>query len=172
MKKIVSIVMMLVMCLSIVTGCKSNKYNAVMYSSVQDWISDEFLKENRVKGYYKNEDFVEGKSDWSDSYIYDEDSPESRTFTITEEDKFNEIVTKHTLDVDFKNQMAILFIFSDKSPREYHLKKVEVKEQTLDIYFKLESKKWIKDATAPYQRCMLVILDKLEINTVNFNEHS
>lgn len=170
-KKIIFIAICMLLCLSVLSGC-SVKYNAVMYSKVEEWVDEDFLKENRVKAYYLNDDYVEGddSDDAPEKYIYDENSPRSRSFIITEENEFKSIFTDCPIPVDFDKEMVLLYIFGDIYPnREYYLKKTSLDNKTLNIYYKLESTNK-KDATAPYQRCMMVKLDKLDITEVNFIE--
>lgn len=66
--KIISVIIC-ICCLLILCGC-SNKYHAVLHSHAEKLVSEEFLKENRVKGYYIDDYYVEGESDPSSKYIY------------------------------------------------------------------------------------------------------
>lgn len=159
----------LIISLFALVGC-SGKYNAVLYSHADKLVSEEFLKENRVKAYYRNENYVEGVSDWKDRNIYEADAPEELIFIITDKDEFEKIFVKYDLTVDFEKEIVILYIFPDIYPgRDYYLKKIDLNEQSLDIYFKLQKIKG-KDATMPYQRCFMVKLDKVEFKEVNFIE--
>lgn len=150
------------------SGCNDNKYNAVMYNHVEKWISEDFLKENRVKAYYLNENYIEGESDPSSKYIYDETSPSFRTFIITQKDEFVKIFSKYDGDFDFENEIVLLYIFSDVNPnRDYHIKKVNYQNQVLTIQMQLQNKT-SHDSTAPYQRCIMIKIEKLEIDSINF----
>lgn len=60
-------------------SCNNVKYNAIMYSSAQELLSDDFLKEKRVEGAL----YVNEESDGDDKYIRDKASPSSREFIIT-----------------------------------------------------------------------------------------
>lgn len=72
-------------------GCFNRKYNAKMYSKSNDWIKKDFLEDNKVMGaYYFNPDYIEGNNDVEEGY-YDDSSPRSRTFIITEEETFHQI---------------------------------------------------------------------------------
>ena len=170
-KKIILIAICTLLCLSILSGCNV-KYNAVMYSRVEEWIDEDFLRENRVKAYYLNDDYVEDddSDEPPEEYIYDKNSPSSRSFIITEENQFKNIFTACPISVDFDKEMVLLHIFGDMYPyREYYLKKTALEDKTLKIYYKLEySNK--KDETMPFQRCMMVKLDRLDISDVNFIE--
>lgn len=170
MKKIIlsGIFIILSLCLTFVCGC--NKYNAVLYSHAEKWISEDFLEKNRVKAYYPNKDYIEGESDPWEEILYDKESPDSRTFVITNQYEFAKIFTKYDSTVDFNRQIVILYIFGDVYPaRDYFFNKLTLKEQSLKIYYRLENRKG-DDATMPYQRCLMVKLDKLDIVAVNFEE--
>ena len=170
MKKLLSILCAVLAAIALFSfaGC-GNKHNAVLYSYANDWIDEDFLNENRVKGYYVNEDYIEGMSDWDTRYIYDSNSPSERTFIITGEEEFNHIFTKCTVEVDFSKKMVILYIFSDCYPktRIYNLEKIKSENRKLEINYKLENNKR-NDAVMLYQRCFMVVLDILDITDVEF----
>ena len=150
------------------TACSVNKYNAVLYSQANEWIDESFLKNNRVKAYYLNKNYEEGKSDPNDKYIYDSTLPSSRIFIITEKNEYNEIFTNTQLSVNFKTEMIILYIFSDVNPsREYKLKKISSDGGILTIETKLEHSD-SDDATLPYQRCFVIKMNKSNIDEVIF----
>ena len=169
MKRLFLLGAVLIISLFALVGC-SGKYNAVLYSHAEKWVSEEFLKENRVRAYYHNEDYVEDESDWKDRDIYEADAPGELIFIITDKDEFEKIFVKYDSTVDFEKEIVILYIFPDVYPgRDYYLKKIDLNEQSLDIYFKLE-KRNVKDATMPYQRCFMLKLKKVEFEEVNFIE--
>lgn len=165
--KIIKIGLAILVIFSLLLCCSSCRYGAKLYSRVNDWIDESFLKENRVKGFYPNDNYVYDESDPSDKYIYDETAPSSRVFIITDEDEYNRIFTNSPLDIDFKKQMVILYIFSNTSPRDYKLKRIELKDKVLTVKMRLERKKG-KDAVMLYQRCILIKMNKAEINEVKF----
>ncbi|MDE7161834.1 MAG: hypothetical protein K2N65_03635, partial [Anaeroplasmataceae bacterium] len=163
MKKIITIIL-LALCFFFFTGCNQNKYNATLDSNAKQYINKAFLNENRVKGaYYLNDAYIEGESDPSEKYILDTASPSSRTFQL-EEEKFNDIFSNYPFPVDFEKEMVVLYIFTDIYPRKYNLDGIDVNGTTLNIYYKLEQGNK-KDAVEPYQRCFLVKLNILEIDT-------
>lgn len=64
--------------------------------------------------------------------------------------------------------MLILYIFSDVyHEREYKLKKIEVNGGVLTVKTELEQKN-VDDSAIPYQRCIVVKMNKVEINEVKF----
>lgn len=170
MKKFIlsGIIFLLGLCFFV--GCGGNKYNAVLYSHAENWISEEFLSENRVKAYYPNKDYVEGESDPADRYLYDKESPVSRTFILDNKEEFNKIFSKYDSTVDFENQIVILYIFADVNPyRDYFFNKLILKKQSLEIYYRLQRKN-VDDATPPYQRCFMFKMDKVALDSVVFIE--
>lgn len=158
--------------LLVLCSCGKSNYNAVMYSHAEEWISESFLKENRVKAYYLNEGYIEEENEPSSKYIYDETAPKFRCFILTEEKEFRNIVSSYEEDIDFEKEMGLLYVFADVNPyREYFITRINLDNQDLTIYFKLQNS-GKKDTTAPYQRCLLVKMDKLEITSVSFFEQN
>ena len=169
--KIIRAGLALLLIFSLLPGCSNLRYGAKLYNNVDDWIDESFLNENRVKAYYPNDNYVHGESDPRDKYIYDESSPSSRVFIITDEDEYNGIFTDSPLDVDFETEMVILYIFSNTSPRDYKLKRIELKDKTLTVEMRLEWKwKDVDDTVMPYQRCVAIEMNKAEINEVKFEK--
>lgn len=167
MKKI-TIGMIFILCLSFLIGCSTNPYNAEVKNDIKSFMNDEFLNNNRVRGaYYLNEDYVEGESDVVDKYIYDDQSPETITLILSDEEGFNAVLIDYPDEIDFTSQMVILYIFPDVSSNDYKLDKVELSEMQLSIQLKLTNSH-NKDATMPYQRCLMVVMDTKEVSSVNF----
>ncbi|MCM1438442.1 MAG: hypothetical protein NC131_04440 [Roseburia sp.] len=165
-KKLIFFVAVLIVSLCMSASCKSengiDKYHAEIYSSAEEWVNDNFLKENRVKAYYRNENYAEGVSLPSEKYIYEENSPSSRVFAITDGEYFGSVFSYYPDGVDFGNEIILLYVFGDTYPnRKYFLSDIILKDNVLNVYVQLENKP-VKDATAPYQRCLTVKLDKLE----------
>lgn len=167
MTKVKQIVTGLTICLffALLTGCFVNKYNATLYSHAQEWIDETFLTENRVQAYYPDENDESG-------YVYDEESPRSRSFIIADEEEYGRIFPKAQCDIDFEKEMVILYIFGDVYPnREYYLKSMEIADNVLTVQTKLEERfPPVGDASAPYQRCFMIKMDKTEIKEVVFKK--
>lgn len=169
MKKI-KIGVMFILCLSCLIGCSGSKYNADIKNDFKNWISDEFLNNNKVRGaYYLNENYVEGVDDVVDKYIYDDQSPEAITLIFSEEEEFNAVFIDYPEEIDFTSQMVLIYIFPDVSSNEYKLDKVQLKDMKLTIWLKLTNSH-NKDVTMPYQRCLIVIMDTIEVSSVIFNK--
>ena len=170
MKKFVRIVgiIILICCLFGSVGC-GNKYNTELFNNVEQWIRDDFLRENRVKAYYPNENYDEN-GEQSERYIYDETAPLSRTFIISDEETFNEIFTEDDFSVDFDNEMLLLYIFPKMYPRNYILKKIIVEGGKIRISVEIEKRNGVGDAAMPAQSCLLVKMDRIEFDSAEFIE--
>lgn len=168
MKKLIILLSVLLLPLLTFTACGGNDYNAVLYSHAEEQLDEEFLKEYRVKAYYPNENYIEGESEPSEKYLYGETLPSSLTVIFTEQEKFNKINTNDSLTVDFENEFIIFYFFPDVYPdRKYNLDRIVLKEQILNIYCELEDKD-VNDAVMPYQRCLMVKLNKIKYIAINF----
>ena len=164
--KITAFFTVLLIVLSVFPACGKTGYNAKIYNMSEESFSSSFLEENKVKGaYYKNPDYAEGSDE---KYYYDETSPACRTFIVNNSGDYSLIFTGNELTVNFDKEMLLIYIFADVNPcRNYLLNKVVVDGETAKIYFGLE-KGDKKDATAPYQRVLIVKTDKLDINEAEF----
>lgn len=171
MKKIILLTAVLIAVLFALSGCGANKYNAVMYSHAEESLTESFLRENRVKAYYDKDGYVDdGQGDLSDSIMYDKDSPVSRTVIVAGQSMYEEIFVTAPADVNFETETVILYFFPDMYPkRNYKLKKIKLNDGTLTVHFGAEAN-GKKDAVMPYQRCLMVRLDKTDFNEVNFIE--
>lgn len=158
--KIMAFVLLLIMTMSFFTGCFVNKYNAVLYddqlSSVKKWINNEFLINNRVYGHYKDEN--------GETYLF-KAQKDPIVHIINEEVQYNSIFTEDAPKIDFDKQTVVLYIFSCYNPRNYYIKSLTVKGNTLygEIKYPTSSK---SDATGAYQRCFMIVMDKVDIHSV------
>ncbi|MCM1131813.1 MAG: hypothetical protein NC310_08870 [Roseburia sp.] len=81
-----------------------------------------------------------------------------------------EFFSKYEEEINFEKEMVLLYIFPDVYPnRKYSIKTIHIDNQNLTIYFKLQAGDK-KDATAPYQRCLMVKMKQMEIEEVHFVE--
>lgn len=171
MKKFVRIVcaFVLICCLFGAVGC-GNKYNAELFNDAEQWIRDDFLRENRVKAFYPNENYDE-YDEQSESYIYDETAPLTRTFIISDDETFNAIFKGNDIAVNFENEMLLLYIHPEiYAGRDYSLKKITVEGKKINISVELEKRNGVGDASMPSQSCLLVKMDRIEIDSAEFIE--
>ena len=149
-----------------IAGCQKNKYNAKIYNSAENLFLNSFLEENKVKGaYYKNPDYPD---DADKKYYYDETSPACRTFIVNNPDDYSLFFAGDELGVNFDKEMVLIYIFADIYPnRNYIINNILKEGEKVKIYLKLE-KNNKKDATAPYQRVLIVKMEKLDISEAEF----
>lgn len=146
---------------------KRIKYDASFYSQANNYIKYDFLQDNKVRSYYKNENYVEGVDAWTDEYIYCDDAPSTRTFIIDSDEKYSEIFGGEDLKVDFNEKIIILYIFSDISQREYQLKNISCKNGQLNLNIKPKSSNK-DDSVMPYGRCFVLQINRMNITKVYF----
>lgn len=168
-RKLITLGLAVFMIFAMLTGCSVNKYNAMMYSQSNDWVLQSFLEDNKVRGaYYENKDYVEDESGLNNRYYEDTISPENRTFIIDNQDSYDAVFKKNTLTIDFEKENVYLYVFADSNPyRKYYIKKIVSDNDELSVYYKLEYKNKA-DTTMPYQRCLIVVMEKTNVSSVKF----
>ena len=142
------------LCLAVAFAGCADKYHAKLFDRAEQWIDD----------------FKEGEEN-SERFIYDGNSPKNRTFVIKGSKTFGEIFTKYTGDVDFSSKLVVLHVFASCYPsREYYLKGVALSKENLTVKYKVEARRFIADAATPAQRCLMLTMDRAEINSAEFIE--
>lgn len=169
--KFIYIILIINLFTLILISCSSNDYNAVMYSKSNDLLLTTFLDDNRVRGvYYKNPKYIDNETNSDNEYIYDETSPKDRIITIESDDLYKTIFVDNTLNVDFNKNIIYIYIFADTYPnRNYLIKNVKLDNEKLIIDYKLEGSNK-KDSTIPYQRCLIVVMNKTNASYISFNK--
>lgn len=164
--KITAVCIVLLIVLSVFSACGKVKYNAKIYNMSEESFLSSFLEENKVKGaYYKNPDYPD---DADKKYYYDETSPACRTFIVNNLDDYSLFFAGDELGVNFDKEMVLIYIFADIYPnRNYIINNILKEGEKVKIYLKLE-KNNKKDATAPYQRVLIVKMEKLDISEAEF----
>ena len=96
-------------------------------------------------------------------------SPKFRTFVITEKARLDEIFSVCP-DIDFDKEMVVMYAYTSVYGNRYHItKNLTLNNKSLKIDFKIsDGKPGYKDATAPYTDFLVIKLDKLDIDTVEF----
>ena len=107
MKRTLSILIVLLLCVSVFAGCEKPDPSNANCQIVSDELSADmlkasFLKENRTSGaYYEGDVALEGN-----------DIPKSRTFIIKTQDEYDTIFENAaSVDVDFSSELLVLYIF-------------------------------------------------------------
>ena len=144
---------------------EAKKYHAEFYDDVEEFMNDEFLKENRVgNAYYPNEYYIEGVNE---RFIYDETSPRTRTFIVDDEESFAQMFNVFPVEIDFEKQTLIVYMFRVINGRSHYMNKLQVEGGILRVKIKEENRK-SDDTTMPGRKCVAVVIDKLEIASVEF----
>ena len=142
----------------VLTACnEAKKYHAEFYDDVEEFMNDEFLKENRV------------------AYIKDETSPSARTFIVTNKEEYVQIFDEFPEKIDFTNQLIIVYMFVTTTPRNFEMTDLSLKEGVLRVSYKVEMSigdrlHSIKDDVIAYRRCFALVMDKTDITTAEFEE--
>ena len=134
-----------------------------------------FLDEHKVYGAnYKNPDYVEGADDNTKKYYTDPTAPEDRTFIIGDQETFDSIFKENTLEVDFDNEIVLLYIFSDAiSKNKYIIDSISVQSGRVNIYFKLKFNlisHLMLTGILPYVNCLVVKMDKIDVENAEFTK--
>lgn len=166
----VALLCLLVCAAGVLVACdEAKKYHAEFYDDVEEFMNDEFLKENRVgNAYYPNEYYIEGVNE---RFIYDETSPRTRTFIVTDEEEFAKMFDSFPAEIDFASQMLVVYMFRVINGRNHYLRELTVKDGVLSV--KIEEERLpsnLKDTTMPGCRCVAIVMDKTDITTAEFEE--
>lgn len=157
-------------------GCNTNKYNAYLFDDAREWIKDEFANANPTFGYFNenlNEDYFSEDFNENTDLISDESYPRKRIFLVDNQEKYEQIFIANIdeLDINFNEQMLIIYTFTTIYHRKNSITNLKVNNQILTISYKMASQKYgVGDVSRPFQRWFVVKLDKLDITSVEFNE--
>lgn len=163
-----ALVCLLVCAAGVLTACdEAKKYHAEFYDDLEEFMNDEFLKENRVgNAYYPNEYYIEGVNE---RFIYDETSPRTRTFIVTDEEEFAKMFDSFPAEIDFASQMLVVYMFRVINSRDYYLRELTVKDGVLNVTLEEEHiSPDVADTTMPGCRCVAIVMDKTEISSAAF----
>lgn len=165
-KKVFCFGVFILMGLCFLSGCGNGnikKYNVQFFSNATEWISNDFLLENKVKGAY----YMTGLDEYElEIWETDQTAPSTRTYIITEEAEFKTIFTNYTDEINFENEMVLLHLLKN-SGYTFNLKKINIKENTVDIYYACK-KTGAYGSSMPTASCLMIRMDKLDIETAEF----
>lgn len=168
MKRTLSILIILLLCLTVFAGCaKPDPSNAncqiVSDELSSDTLKDSFLKENRTSGaYYDGDVALEGN-----------DIPKSRTFIIKTQDEYDTIFENAAnINVDFSSELLILYAFTTEYHRDISLDDWKVEGKTISITYEMKDpSKNVGDAARPFQRFLLIKMNKLDIDSAEITKN-
>ena len=167
-----TLVCLLVCVAGVLVACdEAKKYHAEFYDDVEEFMNDEFLKENRVgQAFYPADDFSGGQE-----YFKDETSPPTRTFIVTNKEAFARMFDEFPEKINFNNQLMIVYMLVTTTPRSFEMTDLSLKGGVLRVGYKMKMSigdylHSIKDDVMAYRRCFALIMDKTEIITAEFEE--
>lgn len=162
MKKIIISLIITFMSLLFVTGCDNMPYNAKIYHA-DNWIKSDFANDNLIRNtYYFSDDSDE------EFHTEGEEYPLSRTFIVESDEERDKIFIENKVHADFNNQIVIVHTFRATNHREINLVSVRMQDNVLKITFESPSKSKVIDTCMPYQRWIVIKLDKVEFASVEF----
>lgn len=156
MKKYLFLGIILIMSFSFLMGCSKNKYNATLYDDVNEWIDEDFSTTNLTYGAY-----------YDDVLLEDDSYPVARDFILCSQQECEGVIKNLSeLNVNFEEEMLILYTFTTVYHRDIKLKNIEVTDDVLKISLQFDKKSGVGDAAMPYQRFLILKLERLEIASV------
>ena len=161
--RILPMILILTFLTALTVACRgeASKYHAELYGIDYDDMTAEFAESNRTYGtYYEDAD---GET------IKDKDSPRTRTRIIGNEDEFAAVFINFPADVDLEKQMIVMYMSTVSNNRACRLKKLTLDNGKLEITFKVQPvKPGIMDSTMPGTRFIAVVMDKADVDSVDF----
>jgi hypothetical protein len=165
MKKL--LIRALTVCISVLlcafTGCEMEEtlpFNAEDIGNLSEFKED-FLKANttseNVIYWYENGD---GE--------YEETSPKFRTFIITEKARLDEVFSVCP-KIDFEKEMVVMYAYTSEYGRARIITSITLDNKILKIKFKyVKARPFSFDASSPITRFLVIKMDKLDIDKVEF----
>ena len=159
---IIGLAVLLMLCMGIsLVGCKQIDHNATI---ITDGITyqEKWLEENQVYGAYAE----------NGEEKYDNNTPKSRTYIIKTQTELDEVFSEFP-EIDFENEMLIVYCYRTIYIRKQVLEKVVFDGTLLNVEFNVvRCKLGHADSSAPRRRMLVLKLDKLDITEANitYNE--
>ena len=169
MKKYLTTILAVIICLTSLSGCtNSNPSNAscklLNDELSSDMLKDSFLQENRTYGAYYGGDVASE----------DNGIPKSRVFIIKTQDEYDAIFeSTATVDIDFGSEMLILYTFTTEYHRDISLDDWKVEDKTIGITYEMKDPSkfaGVGDAAMPFQRFLLIKMNKIDIDSAVITE--
>ena len=158
MKKIKHFILFLIVGLFLFTftSCNNNnKYNAVVYSKLNDKITKSALENNMISGIEDDDT---------------ENNPATRLITINNKELYEQYFKDNSIECDFINEILYLYVYrSVYASNDIALKNINYNENKLSIEFKDESgNMFVSNACQPYARWIGIKMNKLEAEEIEF----
>lgn len=169
MKRTLLILLAVALCLFPLSGCvdrdiKNSNCQIVNDDLGADHFQEAFLKENRTEG-----------ADYDDAVLEDDALPKSRAIIIQTREMFDAVFAKDAegFAVDFASEMLVLYTFTSEYRREIELVSMSVEDQTVTFHYEMKDPSLffaVGDAVRPFQRFVLVKMDRLEVDSAVFTD--
>ena len=155
-------------------------YNAEIITSVfvtdnhivplnDDYFTESFWKESIISTVtYYNEDY-DINDENSIDYIRYPDAPAEIIKIVDTQEEYEQTFT-HQEDIDFENNMLIVWIFYSFSKDYYNLTKIVKEDKKLKIEY-IETRIgyfFVHNCSEPMRRYIVISMDKLDVDTVEF----
>ncbi len=170
-KKLLISLLLLISCMFALAGC-GNQYNATLtytrYDGLKGYINESFLEENKIYGACYETYSEENGTEYV--RLKDETFPRTRTFIIKTKKEFDNIFIENPqeLNIDFENQILIIHTDTTLYNRPIKLQTVKADDNILTIKMKMnDGKHGVGSASMPCQIYLFVVMDKVDITTVN-----
>lgn len=147
--KLTSLILSVTMLLCILTSCSNLsvwRYGVTLYDQAGGWIQSNFAEEN---------------------YVFMESEPRTRIFVVDTQDKYDEMFTENTdgLKTDFSQQVLIVYTCVMTSKNYCRIREMKITDGNLKIVYEVYSS-GRPDACSPYQRWMVIRMNKVDINSI------
>ncbi len=155
MKKIASVILFLAMVL-LIPGCSKIENNAtVLNDNAGKLFLQDFLDANHTRGAY-----------YGDTSLDDPQYPESRYFLIQNQEEHEKVFPEEAgLSVDYTGKMLLVYTFTAIYIRPISISNLSIESGGLTVELKMkEPRPGVGDACQPYQRYVIIQLDKAEIS--------
>lgn len=159
-----SIALMSLLMLFTFCACGASHNATVVHDQATEWINEAFLTEHYTGGIYLDEmDTV------TDRDFY----PDSRTFIVDSQEDYDEIFRSDAaIEVDFETEMLLVCTFTSHYVRPVVITALRRQGSTLSVILKEKRASsglalTVGAACAPYQRYVVLRLDKLTVTHVD-----
>ncbi len=162
MKKIICGILCIIALLSF-SGCEHVRKLKV-YDNVEDYVKTEFIEQNQVEFPFVSADGTKPQY------------PKERVFAINNQEEYDTVFSQAVpgLDVDYDNEMLILYTFSCINKRDFKITSSDFEEGKLEFEFVMYRPFDIflgPDTCIPYQRFVLIKLNRLAVYSIEFDEY-
>ena len=183
MKKIYAFLLLIIMITGVLlTGIScALPYNTEIVTSVfvedyhivplnDDYFTESFWNESIIStAEYYNENYDENDEN-SKEYINFPDAPKQIIKIVDTQEEYERTFT-HQEDIDFKNNMLIVWVLFSFREYDYKIKKIVKEGKKLNIeYAEGNFGCCFYNLSTPMRRYIVISMDKLDVDTVEFTE--